>query len=77
MSKPLKIAVLGFWHVHAKDYARQAQQHPDTELVGVWDDDLALGQAGADEFGVPFTDDLDALLAGDDIDGVWAVTRST
>jgi 1,5-anhydro-D-fructose reductase (1,5-anhydro-D-mannitol-forming) len=77
VSKPLKIAVLGFWHVHAKDYARQAQQHPGTELVAVWDDDLALGQAGADEFGVPFTDDLDSLLAGDDLDGVTITTPTS
>jgi predicted dehydrogenase len=75
VSKPLKIAVLGFWHVHAKDYARQAQQHPGTELVAVWDDDLALGRAGADEFGVPFAEDLDALLG--DVDGVIITTATS
>lgn len=72
MSKPLKVAVLGFWHVHAKDYARQAQAHPGTELVAVWDDDVALGQAGADEFGVRFSQDLDGVLA--DVDGVVITT---
>lgn len=76
MSKPLRIAVLGFWHVHAGDYARQTQQHPGTELVAVWDDDLALGQAGAEQFEVPFTDDLDALLKRDDIDGVTITTAT-
>lgn len=76
MSKPLKIAVLGFWHVHAGDYARQAQQHDGTELVAVWDDDVARGQAGADQFGVEFTPDLDALLARDDLDAV-TITTST
>ncbi|MGC4941413.1 Gfo/Idh/MocA family protein [Kribbella sp. DT2] len=76
MSKPLKIAALGFWHVHAGDYSRQAQEHPGTELVAVWDDDPVLGQAGAEKFGVPYTDDLDALLARDDLDGV-TVTTST
>ena len=76
MSKPLKIAVLGFWHVHAKDYARQAQEHAGTELVAVWDDDLTLGEAGAEQFGVPFTGDLDGLLARDDLDGV-VITTST
>ena len=78
MSKPLKIAVLGFWHVHAGDYARQTVQHPSTELVAVWDDDLTRGQAGADEFGVPFTEDLDALLLGrDDLDGVVITTATS
>jgi predicted dehydrogenase len=76
VAKPLKIAVLGFWHVHAGDYARQAQQHPGTELVAVWDDDVARGQAGADEFGVEFIPDLEALLGRDDIDGV-TITTST
>ncbi|TCN41853.1 putative dehydrogenase [Kribbella orskensis] len=76
MSKPLKIAVLGFWHVHAKDYARQTQEHPGTELVAVWDDDLALGEAGAEQFGVPFTADLEALLGRDDLDGVVISTAT-
>jgi 1,5-anhydro-D-fructose reductase (1,5-anhydro-D-mannitol-forming) len=74
VSNPLKIAVLSFWHVHAGDYSRQAQQHPGTELVAVWDDDAERGRAGAGQFGVEFTDDLDALLARDDIDGVVITT---
>lgn len=74
MPTPFKLAVLGFWHVHAKDYARQAQEHPGTELVAVWDDDLELGRAGAEQFGVPFTDDLEALLARTDLDGVIITT---
>ena len=74
MSNPLKIATLSFWHVHAGDYSRQAQAHPGTELVAVWDDDAERGQAGADQFGVEYTADLDALLARDDLDGVVITT---
>ncbi|MFI7062635.1 Gfo/Idh/MocA family protein [Kribbella sp. NPDC050124] len=74
MSTPLKVAVLGFWHVHAGDYARQAQAHPGTELVAVWDEDVELGQAGADRFGVPFSTDLDAVLA--DVDAVVITTAT-
>jgi 1,5-anhydro-D-fructose reductase (1,5-anhydro-D-mannitol-forming) len=74
VSKPLRVAVLGFWHVHAGDYARQTQAHPGTELVGVWDDDVTLGQAGADQFGVPFTQDLDALLS--EVDAVTITTQT-
>jgi 1,5-anhydro-D-fructose reductase (1,5-anhydro-D-mannitol-forming) len=73
---PLRVAALGFWHVHAGDYARSAVEHPDTELVAVWDDDEERGRAGADQFGVPYTSDLDALLARDDIDAV-TITTST
>ena len=76
MSTPLKVAVLGFWHVHAGDYSRQAQQHPDAELVAVWDDDAERGQGGADQFGVEFAGDLDALLAREDIDGVVITTAT-
>ena len=76
MPNPLKIATLSFWHVHAGDYSRQAQQHPGTELVAVWDDDAERGKAGAEQFGVEFTSDLDALLARDDIDGVVITTAT-
>jgi hypothetical protein len=33
VSKPLKIAILGFWHGHEKDYARSTKQHPGADLV--------------------------------------------
>ncbi|MFZ7087953.1 Gfo/Idh/MocA family protein [Curtobacterium sp. RRHDQ10] len=73
---PLRVAVLGFWHVHAGDYARRTVEHPAAELVAVWDDDAARGRAGAEQFGVPFIADLDAVLARDDVDAV-TVTTST
>jgi predicted dehydrogenase len=73
---PIRVAVLGFWHVHAGDYARQTVEHPGTELVAVWDDDADRGREGAERFGVPYTDDLDALLARDDVDAV-TITTST
>src|SRR4249919_3751059 len=72
-----RIALLGFWHVHAKDYAGEAQGHPDAELVAAWDEDPARGTEGAANFGIPFHADLDELLARDDIDGVIVTTRTT
>ena len=62
MTDPLKIAILGFWHVHARDYAARGGGHPDTEVVAVWDDD-ASRPAGADSFGVPFSRDLDGVCS--------------
>jgi 1,5-anhydro-D-fructose reductase (1,5-anhydro-D-mannitol-forming) len=76
VAKTLNVAVLGFWHVHAGDYARRAEQHPGTRLVAVWDDDVARGREGAHQFGVDFVDDLDVLLARPDIDAV-TITTST
>ncbi|GAA1441977.1 Gfo/Idh/MocA family protein [Leifsonia poae] len=76
MPTPLTVAAIGFWHVHAGDYARSAREHPDTELVAVWDDDEQRGRAAAEEFGVEFVADLDELLARPELDGV-TITTST
>jgi predicted dehydrogenase len=76
MIPPLRIAVLGAWHVHAKDYARAAVEHPRTELIALWDDDQDRGTALAAEFGIEFTADLDELLARTDLDAV-TVTAAT
>jgi 1,5-anhydro-D-fructose reductase (1,5-anhydro-D-mannitol-forming) len=77
VSNPIRVAVLGFWHVHSAAYAARVREHPDTELVAVWDDDLARGQAAADAGGVSFVHDLDTLLARDDLDAVTVTTATT
>lgn len=77
MSAPLRIAVLSAWHVHAEEYAREAQNHADTELVAVWDEDAERGRALAETLDVPFTGDLDQLLAREDLDGVTITTATT
>lgn len=76
-SPPLGIAVLGFWHVHADDYARLAAEHADTRLVAAWDPDAERGRAGAERWGVEFVADLAELLARDDIDGVTVTTATS
>jgi 1,5-anhydro-D-fructose reductase (1,5-anhydro-D-mannitol-forming) len=77
MPRPLSVAVLGFWHVHAGDYARAVLAHPDTTLAAAWDPDTERGRAGAAEFGIEFVADLDALLARDDIDAVTVTTATS
>jgi predicted dehydrogenase len=72
VANPITVAVLGFWHVHAAEYAARVHQHPETELVGVWDDDPRRGHAGADAVDAAFVDDLDDLL-----NKVEAVTVTT
>jgi predicted dehydrogenase len=62
--------MVSFWHVHAKDYAKQATNHPDTQIVAVWDEIPARGQAAAETWGGQFVGDLDALLARSDVDAV-------
>ena len=76
VSSPLRVAVIGAWHVHAGDYARQTVAHPDTELIAVWDDDPDRGAALAEQYGTEAVSDLAALLARDDLDAV-TITTST
>jgi predicted dehydrogenase len=76
MPDPITVAVIGFWHVHAAEYAAWVRQNLDTELVAVWDDDPDRGRAAAEAVEAAFVDDLDTLLARDDIDAV-IVTAAT
>ncbi len=76
MPESLSLALAGFWHVHADDYASQLRFIDGVELIGAWDDDPARGSTEAARLGVPFTDDLGLLLSGADPDGI-VVTTST
>lgn len=66
----LKIAMLGAWHVHAPDYAREIKSHPEAEIALVWDNDSLRGQEFADKLKVPFQADLSRALHDPKIDGV-------
>lgn len=72
----IRVAMLSYWHVHAWDYTREAQAHPNTEIVAVWDEIPARGEEAASKLGVPFFSNLDELLAREDIDGVIVDTPS-
>lgn len=66
----IRTAILSFWHVHVVGYMRQANEHPDVELVAAWDEDPERGRKGAADVGLPFFESLDELLARPDIDAV-------
>src|SRR5437588_2667776 len=66
----IRVAMLSFWHVHAKDYVEQAQADPATEIVAVWDETPERGLGQAKTLNVPFYEKLDEILAQSDIDGV-------
>lgn len=70
----INVAILSFWHVHAKDYTRDANEHPDTQVVALWDEDAERGRKEAEERGFKFYENLDELLAQPDIQGVVVVT---
>ena len=66
----INIAKLSFAHVHARGYANQIQENPETELVAVWDEEEYGGKEAAEEYNVPFYSDLDEILDRDDVDAV-------
>ncbi len=66
----LRIAMISKWHVHADGYAKFVQKCPDAQVTCVWDEQPARGQAWADQLGVPFVADYDALLLREDVDAV-------
>jgi predicted dehydrogenase len=70
----IRLAVLSFWHVHADDYAREGKEHPRTEIVAAWDEDLERGKASARSLGATFHADLAELLRSPDVDGVIVTT---
>lgn len=73
----IKIAMLSFWHVHAPDYAKQVENHPDTKIVAVWDEDKKRGEKEAEKYKADFYESLDDLLAQADIDAVIVDTPTT
>jgi predicted dehydrogenase len=66
----IKVAILSYWHVHAKDYAKQATDHPSSQIVAVWDELPQRGRQAAEAIHVPFYENLDDLLSQKDIDAV-------
>ena len=70
------VGVVGFWHVHADDYARETNEHPGTRLVAAWDPDAERGTEGAQRLGVDLAESLDALLARPDVDAITVTTAT-
>ncbi|GAB6989277.1 Gfo/Idh/MocA family protein [Paenibacillus pini] len=66
----IRIGMISYWHVHAWDYTKQAQEHPETEIAAVWDENPTRGKEVADKLGIPFYDSIDEMLHGDLIDAV-------
>lgn len=69
MSRPVRIGMMSFAHMHAASYAHSIVSRPDTVLVGIADHDSARAQKMAQTFGTQSFADYDALLDAD-IDAV-------
>ncbi len=66
----INVALLSKWHVHAVDYAKQAQESEHITVKTVWDEDHRRGKEWADELGVAFDGDLSQVLNDSEIDAV-------
>ena len=73
----MNLALLSYWHVHAKDYEREAIANPGTEISVVWDEDVDRGAREAARIGARFESDLQAVLGDPSIDGVIVTTATS
>lgn len=73
----MKIAIIGAWHVHTRDYATTIQKNPKAELCCLWDDNQERGKAAAEQFGIPFQPDLNAIWNDPSIDSIQVTTATT
>lgn len=70
----VRVGLLSWWHVHAKDYAGDADKHLNAELAATWDEDKERGQAEAQKRGLRWYDSYEDLLHAPDIDAVIVTT---
>src|SRR5690349_18100452 len=71
MAQKVRVAVLGAANFSEVAHIPGVNAHPDGAVVALYSRDLARAQEMAARAGVPLaTDDLDALLARDDVDAV-------
>lgn len=61
----MKIGIISFAHMHANSYANYIVEHPEAELVAIWDADLQRGNAMASQYLTTFYENLDEMLQTD------------
>ncbi|MDR3084994.1 MAG: Gfo/Idh/MocA family oxidoreductase [Christensenellaceae bacterium] len=66
----LKVGILSGWHVHARGYAKELEESGLVQIAALWDEDPSRGRAWAEELGAEFIEDVDELLARDDIPAI-------
>jgi len=74
--KKVTLGILSHAHGHANIYCNALQHFPDARLAACWDDNPTRGQRAADQFGMEYHSDADALLADPQIDAVIITTET-
>jgi scyllo-inositol 2-dehydrogenase (NAD+) len=72
----MNVALLSKWHVHAVDYAREANENESISIKVVWDENRERGAEWASELNVHFEPNLDNVLSNPEIDGVIVTTAT-
>lgn len=72
----MRVAVIGGWHVHTKQYADIIANNPNSQLACLWDDDPVRGQQLADEYKIPYEPNLEKIWADKTIDSVQITTAT-
>lgn len=73
----IRVAMLSFWHVHARGYLQDARTNPQTSVVAVWDEQPDRGRSQAQSLNVPYYEHLADLLAKVNVDAVIVDTPTT
>lgn len=73
----VRIAGIGAWHVHAKDFMTRIMNYSGAEVAAVWDSDNVRGKRWAQELGCVYEADIDALLSDESVDAVTITCETT
>lgn len=71
------IAFLSTAHTHTKGFLKAVSEKNDCNLVAIWDDMASRGQGFADEYNADFSEDLNAVIERDDVDGFIICVENT
>ena len=69
-----RVALLSRWHVHShkndQRYVKEFLSQPDCAVTCVWDRNEGIAREWAEEYGVPYSTDLETVISREDVDGV-------
>lgn len=69
-----RVALMSRWHPHGQKidqrYAKDFLKQPDCKVTYVWDPDEKVAAEWAEEYGVPYSTDLETVLSSDQVDGI-------
>jgi predicted dehydrogenase len=71
------IAFLSAAHTHTKGFLKAVDEKPGCNLVVIWDDMQERGQRYADKYKAEYSDNLEATISREDVDGFIVCAENT